>query len=70
MGMTFASLIDEVRRLSPEEQDELLHVLERQRIEARRQEILENLKQSQAAERAGQLRFSASAGVLLADLKS
>jgi len=70
MELTFADLVEDVRRRTPEEQEELLTVLERERFEARRQEILENLRQSREAERAGQLLFSTDAETLMVQLRA
>jgi len=70
MELTFADLVEDVRRRTPEEQEELLDVLARERVEARRQEISENARQSREAERAGQLLFSADAETLAAQLRA
>jgi hypothetical protein len=70
MELTFADLVEDVRHRTPGEQEELLDVLEQERAEARRQEILENLRQSQEAERTGQLLFSADAKSLVEQLQA
>lgn len=46
MHMTFASLVDEIQKLSTEQKEEMKSLLERYLIEERRQEMFDNLQQS------------------------
>lgn len=55
---TFAELVDEIRKLDEEQIQELESIIHRERIEKARQEILKNLNQAKAEEKAGKLKFS------------
>jgi len=58
MVARFGNLVDEVRRLSTEEKEELKFLIEKYLLEERRDEIYENYQESLRELRAGKLRFS------------
>jgi hypothetical protein len=55
---TFADIVDEVRKLTTAELDELELVIKKKKIERSRKSILKNLKKAKAEEAAGKLIFS------------
>lgn len=55
MGSTFASIIDEVQRLSFEEKEELRMLLDKYLIEARREEIHDNYLKTKEEDEKGLL---------------
>lgn len=59
MNLTFESLVDELRKCSLEEKEELKSLLDRWMIEERRKEILGHYDQSHAELREGKLQFTA-----------
>lgn len=69
MTTTFADLVDEVRQRTPEEQEELSHILEQTRIDSRRAEIARHAHDSVMEEEAGGLVFTNDTAVLLARLQ-
>jgi phosphopantothenate synthetase len=58
MVARFGNLVDDVRRLSTEEKEELKFLIEKYLLEERRDEIYENYQESLRELRAGKLRFS------------
>jgi hypothetical protein len=54
----FGSLVDNVRRLSMEEKEELKFLIEKYLVEERREKIYQNYQESLKSLRAGKLRFS------------
>jgi hypothetical protein len=58
--MSFARLVENVRSCSTEEKLELKSLLEREIIEARREEIKENGRRSMEELKRGKLKFSSS----------
>lgn len=55
MSISFASIVEEVQRLSVEEKEELRHLLDKYLIEIRRDEIYQHYLESKSAERDGKL---------------
>jgi hypothetical protein len=68
--MTFSNIVEEIYGLSPEEQQELRDILDREIVEARRREILEHYEETRSEEQLGQLREAGSAKELLAKVKA
>lgn len=68
MTATFAELVEEVRRRTPEEQEALAEVLAREMIVARRREIAAGSRESAAREAAGELEFFSDREALLKSL--
>ncbi|MFB2894187.1 hypothetical protein ACE1CI_14850 [Aerosakkonemataceae cyanobacterium BLCC-F50] len=64
-SITFQTLIDYVEALSPEDQDLLIELIQKRRIENRRAEIAENANQTLTALKSG----TAKRGTL-ADIKA
>ena len=65
MEPTFEALVEQVRTRTVEEKEELRFLLERELVEARREEISVNHRRSQEEVRRGKLKFSSS----IAELK-
>ncbi len=58
MSLKFDSLVDEVKKLSTEEKEELEFLVERFLVEERREEIYQNYQKSLQEQREGKLEFS------------
>ena len=58
MNSEFADVVEKVKRLSPEEKQELKFLLDRYLIESRREEIYGNYKQSEREAGEAKLKFS------------
>ncbi len=65
MNTNFAEVVEGVRQLSFDEKRELKDLLELYLIEERRQEILENGKQSKQDLESGELKFSSNVDELM-----
>ena len=61
MSHNFASLVEEVKRLSGEEKEELKYILEQVILEGRRKQIHKNYRESLKELRTGALEFSGDA---------
>ena len=61
MSHNFASLVEEVKRLSGEEKEELKYILEQVILEGRRNQINRNFRESLKELRTGTLEFSGDA---------
>jgi hypothetical protein len=68
MNATFAELVAEIRQRSPEEKGELLGILERELIAARREEIAEHSTEAQKELKEGKVHFSSDLSVLKREL--
>lgn len=64
MSLRFDSLVDEVKKLSTEEKEELEFLVERFLVEERREEIYKNYQQSLQELGEGKLEFSIDIGRL------
>lgn len=64
MNATFAELVAEIRQRSPEEKGELLGIIERELIEARREEMGVNLEEARKEYSQGGLQFRSSIDAL------
>ena len=62
--LTFAKLVDEVRKLDEDQMQELRSIIDQERIEKSRKGFLKNLKKAKAEEKAGKLKFSSDVKVL------
>lgn len=62
--LTFAKLVDEVRKLDEDQMQELRSIIDQERIEKARKGFLKNLKKAKAEEKAGKLKFSSDVKVL------
>jgi hypothetical protein len=58
MSLSFDSLVDEIKKLSTEEKEELEFLVERFLVEERREEIYQNYQRSQQELGEGKLEFS------------
>jgi hypothetical protein len=58
MEITFNEFVEHIRELSIEEKEEIKFILEKELIEARKDEILNNYKDTKKEEAEGQLEFS------------
>ena len=58
MSINFGDLVEEVKKLSPEEKEELKFLIERFLIEERREEIHKHYKESIEEFKKGKLEFS------------
>lgn len=67
--MTFAHIVEEIYTLSPDEQQELRDILDREIVEARRREILQHFEETREEEKLGLLREASNARELLAVAK-
>jgi len=70
MELTFAEVVDEMRELSIEGKRELMHLLEQELLEARRQEIRRNGEEARKAQENGELRSYSDVDELMADLNA
>jgi hypothetical protein len=55
---TFADIVDEVRKLTTSQLEELQLIIQKRKTERSRKSILQNLKKAKAEESAGKLVFS------------
>ncbi len=62
--VTFAKLVDEVRKLDEDQIHELESIIQRARIEKARKGFLKSLKEAKAEEKAGKLKFSSDINFL------
>jgi hypothetical protein len=69
MNATFAELVAEIRQRSPEEKGELLNIIERELIEARREQIAANLGEARKEYAQGGVQFSSSVEALKRELE-
>lgn len=60
MASSFASIVDDVQRLSLEEKEELRQLLDKYLIEARREEMHNNYVATREEEKQGKLKTSSS----------
>ncbi|HSE83471.1 MAG TPA: hypothetical protein VLB01_02845 [Thermodesulfobacteriota bacterium] len=58
MSMDFGDLVEEIKKLSPEEKEELKFLIERFLVEERREEIHKHYKESMKELEKGKLKFS------------
>lgn len=58
MNASFTAIVEEVQKLSTEEKEELHTLLEKYLIEARREEIHQNYRDSKKRAQRGKLKFS------------
>lgn len=58
MGQKYSTLIEEVKRLSTEEKEELKFLIEKYLIEERREDIFKNYQESKKEIEEGRLEFS------------
>jgi hypothetical protein len=70
MELTFAEVVDEVRDLPIEGKRELMRLLEKELIEARRDEILKNGEDAKRAYENGELTSYTDVDKLMADLNA
>lgn len=64
MSKNFATIVEDVQKLSKEEQEELYVLLEKYLVEARREEIRQNFLESKKRLQSGELNFSNDVGEL------
>jgi hypothetical protein len=64
MAITFENLVDEVYKLDTEGKEHLKELLEKQLIEERREEILQNAIESKKEYEAGELEFDTAENIL------
>ena len=70
MSQTFAQVVEDVRQLSPAEQEELHQILEKCLIEERRRQILENCQSGLQELRDGKLTAFADTESLMNSLSN
>ena len=70
MELTFAEVVDEVRDLPIDGKRQLMHLLEVELIEARRDEILANGEAAKKAHDKGELKAYSNVDDLMADLNA
>jgi undecaprenyl pyrophosphate synthase len=58
--MTFSDVVEAIKNLSTEEQQEIQLLLQQYLREGRREEIFENFKSAQDEQQKGQLKFSSN----------
>ncbi|MBP9664551.1 MAG: hypothetical protein KBD94_08000 [Pyrinomonadaceae bacterium] len=68
METTFATVVDEVRQLSTDEKIELVEIIQRDLVDVRRDEILENCAEAKSEYEAGKLVFTSNVDELMASL--
>jgi hypothetical protein len=68
MENTFANLIEEIKKLSPEEKEELLDLLHKLLVDARRDEIHDNYQDSLKEVKEGKLKYSSKVSDLNKEL--
>ncbi len=69
MDNTFANLVEEIKKLSPEEKEELLDLLHKLLIDARRDEIHDNYQDSLKEVKEGKLKYSSKVSDLKKDIE-
>jgi len=63
-GMRFDEVLDAVERLSPDDQESLVDILERRRIARRRSELAQDIQEARQEFQAGQIQARTSAEIM------